>query len=93
MCKTLGQDPHVDRHRFDANPDPESDRHQNINSVEDRHQNDADPKHCFYQLYEEESKLTIVPFLLEHSGTNLFLAKLLLINARVTLKVLTDHSN
>jgi hypothetical protein len=27
-CVNLGQDPHVERHRFDANPDLDQDRHQ-----------------------------------------------------------------
>jgi hypothetical protein len=30
---------------FDANPDPDLERHQHGNSDPDRHQNDADPQH------------------------------------------------
>jgi hypothetical protein len=34
MCKNWGRirNPHVDRHLFDANPDPDLNRHQNGNS-------------------------------------------------------------
>ncbi len=37
----------MDRDRYDANPDPNPDRHQNgkSDSDPDRHQNDADPQH------------------------------------------------
>jgi hypothetical protein len=36
----------VDRHPFDAERDPDLDRHQHIKSDPERHQKDADPQHC-----------------------------------------------
>ncbi len=47
----MGEDPHEDRHRFDANPDPDQDRHQNGNSGPDRHENDADQQQCILQSF------------------------------------------
>ncbi len=38
----MGEDPHVDRHRFDANPDLD----------QDRNQKDADPQHYSLHFFQ-----------------------------------------